>query len=64
MNLVVNELTQAIFVNIDTTCLPMMNLTMYNSRVGTCLHLKASNSVVMNVISLKVALLKQGTKKY
>ena len=58
MDLVVNELTWATFMYIYTACLPMMNLTEGNCWVGTCLHFKASDSVVMNVIGMKVALLK------
>ena len=43
-------------MDIDATCLAMVDLTFDDCGVGTCLHLKARNAVVVDVIALEVAL--------
>jgi hypothetical protein len=50
------KLSSAIFMNINTTCLTMVNFTSNNCRVSTCLYFKTSNPVIVNVIWFKITL--------
>lgn len=56
VDLILNKLTHAMFMDINATSLTIMDLTTYHSWVGLSLHLKASDAVVVDVIGLKVTL--------
>lgn len=56
MYFVLDELTTAIFVHVDAARLTVVYLTVHHSWIGTGLHLKARDSVVVDVISVKVTL--------
>jgi len=56
MNFVINKLTKTIFMNIDATCLTMMNFTMYNRWISSSFDFKTSNAVIVNIISFKISL--------
>lgn len=50
------ELPKAILMYIDASRLSMMNFTFDHCRIGASLDLKASNTIVVYIIFLKVAL--------
>lgn len=56
VNLVLDELAHAVFMDVDATRLAIVDLTAYYGWVGLCLHFKASNAVIVYVIGLKVTL--------
>lgn len=56
VNFVVDKLTQAVFMHVNTASLAVMNFALNDSRVGTCFNFKAGNAVVMNVVSFKISL--------
>lgn len=53
------KLSETIFMYIDATRLAVVYVTFHNSRIGACLHLKTGNSVIMDVVLLKVTLYKK-----
>jgi hypothetical protein len=55
MNAVLDKLAQARFVNVNAARLPMMYLASYNSRIRSGFHFKSGDSVVVDVVALKVA---------
>lgn len=59
MNSIINKLTKTIFMNIDATCLTMMNFTLYYRWISSSFNFKSSNSVIVNIISFKKSLRKQ-----
>lgn len=58
MNSIVYKLTKSIFMNIDSTCLAMMNFTLHNRRICSSFNFKASNAIIVNIISFKKSLYK------
>ena len=54
MNAILNKLPSPAFMHVDATRLPMMNLTASDRRICARLHLKAGNSIGVNVVRLKV----------
>jgi len=63
MNFVLNKLALSVFVDIDAPSLSMMNFTMYNSWIRSCLNLESSYSIIVNVIPLKVTLKNRNRKE-
>ena len=53
---VLQELSSAILMYIDSTGLSMMYFTASYCRISTSLHLKASYTIVVNIVGLKVTL--------
>lgn len=56
MNPIFNELTEPILMNVDAAGLSMMDLALYDSGIGSGLDFEAGNTIVVDVILLKVAL--------
>ena len=56
MNSIFYKLSSAIFMDIYSTCLTMMDFTPHDSWVGPSFHLKTSNTVVMDIVTLKESL--------
>ena len=56
MNLVFNELTRSLFVNVNPTRSPVVNLTSYNSWISSSFHLETSQVIMVNVVGFKVTL--------
>lgn len=56
MNSIFYELTESVFVHINAASLSVMDVALDNGWVGAGFHLKSSNSVIMNVILLEIAL--------
>jgi hypothetical protein len=51
-----DELAEPILVHINAAGLAMVDFTLDHCWIGARLHLKAGNSIVVNVVLLKVAL--------
>lgn len=56
MNPIIDELTQSVFVNVNTAGLAVMYFTLHNCRVGSCFYFEPCNSVVVDVVGLKKSL--------
>ena len=56
MNFIVYKLSTAIFMHIYSSRLTMMYFTVNHSRVGSRLHLKTSNTVIVYITALKITL--------
>lgn len=56
MNLVVDKLTTSILMNINATRLAVVNLALDDRWVCSCLHLKASYPIVVDIVAFKIAL--------
>lgn len=54
--LIVNELAKARFVDVDASCLSVVNLTMNYGGVSAGLHFEPGDSIVVNVVGFKVTL--------
>lgn len=64
MNSIINKLAKTIFMNIDSTCLTVMNLALHNRWIGSSFDFKTSNAVIVNIIGFKKSLnIKQKLKK-
>ena len=58
MDLVLDELSHTLLMDVDSTSLAVVNLTTHNCGVRLCLHLKTSDAIVVNVVRLEVALMR------
>lgn len=56
MDFIFREMTTAILVDIYAARLTVVDLALYHCRIGSCLHFKSGDSVVMYVVALKVTL--------
>lgn len=56
IDFVFDELPTALFVHVDATGLTVVDLTTNHSWIGVCFHLKAGNTVPMDITALKVTL--------
>lgn len=54
MNLVVDELSQAVLMYIDAASLAVMDLAVNNGRISTGFHLETRYPIVVNVVSFEV----------
>lgn len=63
VDFVLYKLSPSLLVDIDASCLAMMDLTAHHSGVGICLHLKACDTVSVDVAVLKVTLTTQKRKE-
>lgn len=53
---VLDELSAAIFVNVNAPGLTMVNLAPHHSWIGTGFHFKTSNAIIVNIVCLKITL--------
>ena len=60
MDLVLQKLPSAVLVHVDASRLAMVDLAVHYCWVGPSLHLKPCYAIMMNVASIKVALLADG----
>lgn len=56
VNFVIYELSETVFVYVYATCLSVVYLTMHNGGIRARFHFEAGNSVVVDVVCLKVTL--------
>jgi len=53
---VLEELPSAVLVNIHATGQAIVYIALYHCRIGSCLHLKTGDPVVVDVVAVKVTL--------
>ena len=58
MDLVLNKLSAPVLVHVDAARLAVVDLALDHRRVGARLHLEARDAVVVDVVALKVTLLR------
>lgn len=56
MDFVVDELSEAVLVDVYPARLPMMDFTVDHGRVGARFYLEAGDSVVVDIVRFKVTL--------
>lgn len=56
VDLVVDELAETVFVHVDAAGLSVVDLTVHDGRIRARFHFEAGNSVVVNVVRLKITL--------
>ena len=56
---VLDELSAAVLVHVDSAGLPVVDLALHHGRVRSSLHLKPRDPVVVDVVCFKVALQKE-----
>lgn len=56
VDFVLNKLPHAVFMHVNTASLAVVYLAVHHSRIGVGLHLKAGNTVVVNVVRVEITL--------
>ena len=56
MNLILDKLALTIFMDVNPSCLSMMNFTVHNGWICSGLYFEASNPVIVNIVGLKISL--------
>lgn len=56
VDLVVDELAETVFVHVDAACLAVVDLAVHDGGIRARFHFEAGNSVVVDVVRLKITL--------
>lgn len=56
VNSIVDELAKTIFVDVDATCLAVMNFALYDGRISTSFHFETGDPIVVNIVGFEKSL--------